>query len=111
MIKLNGNKRILGLLSKKPLSVLPRTYAKHLMNYCRKCGRERIDTVFDYYENRSIGVCRDCWVHAKIFTILVESLFNDLGLEKGHHNQFFTGKYRKVSRSIIRGIVNFGFRK
>ncbi len=101
---------ILSILSRKPLSTMPKIFADHITAYCQKCQKNRIDVIFDYYSNPNIKLCKDCLIHAKIFVLLVNSLFSNLGLEKNHHD-FFFDKYKKVSESIIRGIACFGIRK
>ncbi len=102
---------ILSLLSRRPLSILPGTFAKHITAYCQKCQKNRIDSVFDYCTNPNIKLCTDCLIHAKIFVLLANSLFLNLGLEKDSYRDFFTDKYKKVSESIIRGIAIFGIKK
>lgn len=104
------SKKIMDILSRKPLSVLPRIFANHITAHCQKCRRNRIDVIFDYYSNPDMKLCTDCLIHAKIFILLVNSLFSNLGLRKSY-SDFFSGKYRKVSKNIIRGIALFGIRK
>lgn len=86
-------------------------FAAHITAFCKKCRRNRIDVIFDYYRDRNIELCKDCLIHARIFILLVDSLFSRQGLEKDSCLDFFSGQYRKVSENLIKGIARFGIRK
>ncbi|UCH01767.1 MAG: radical SAM protein [Candidatus Bathyarchaeota archaeon] len=65
-----------------------------------------------YYEDRTIKLCKDCLLHAKIFVLLVDSLFSTLGFEKEGANSFFKKTlYRRVATNIVKGIAKFGITK
>ena len=103
--------KLSSIPSEKPFSSLLKIFAKHMTAYCKRCKKERSDLLFDYYKNRETELCNDCLIHAKIFVFLVDSFFSSLKIEREKIPAFFNKEYRKISKSIIKGIANFGIRK
>ncbi len=89
---------------------MPRIFANHITSYCHECQRNRIDVVFDYLDDPNIKLCKDCLIHAKLFILLVDFLFLNLGLKNNSSRDFFSDRYRKVSESIVRGVAFFGIK-
>jgi len=102
---------ISDILSRKPLTYFLRIFASHITAYCEKCKKDRMDVIFDYYINPSSNLCQDCLLHARIFAFLLDCLWSNLGGEKSINDYFRNVKYRKVSKSIIKGISLYGVRK
>jgi len=54
----------------------------------------------------------DCLLHAKIFVLMINSIFPSLRLEKGRVKSFFKEtRYRRATKNIIKGIAKFGITK
>jgi radical SAM protein with 4Fe4S-binding SPASM domain len=104
--------RGLDFLANAPFSYLPKMFANHILMFCDRCNDSRLDLLIKYYEDRTLKLCKDCLLHAKIFVLLVDSLFSNLGLEKEGADSFFRKTlYGRVAKNIMKGIARFGITK
>ncbi|MHA2062604.1 MAG: radical SAM protein, partial [Candidatus Sifarchaeia archaeon] len=104
--------RGIGLLANAPFSYLPKTFAKHITPFCDRCNDNRLDLLIKYSESPRLKLCIDCLLHAKLFVLLINSLFPSLRLENGRAKSFFKEtRYRRAIKNIVKGIAKFGITK
>ncbi len=104
--------RGLNFLANAPFSYLPRMLANHVTTFCDRCNDSKLDLLIKYYEDPELKLCNNCLLHAKIFVLLVDSLFSNLGLEKEGAMSFLKKTlYRRVAKNLVKGVARFGITK
>jgi len=83
--------------------------ARYLTRKCRKCGQERLLSVFDIYSSRQPLSCEGCLVAAVSLTPLIRLLFSSLGVDGGSTKRLLKDSLiRRCMLSVVKGIANFG---
>nr|MDO8132633.1 radical SAM protein [Candidatus Njordarchaeum guaymaensis] len=85
--------------------------ARFLVNRCRKCGHERLLSVFDIYSGNQRFLCQSCVLTAMALKPLIRQLFSHLGVDDSTVKQLFEDfLVRRCMLSVVKGIADFGIR-
>lgn len=86
-----------------------KTLARHLANRCKKCGQERLLSVFDDYSSGHSLHCESCLMTSKALTPLIRLLFLHLDVNDSTIKKLLKDPLvRKCMLSVVKGIANFG---
>jgi radical SAM protein with 4Fe4S-binding SPASM domain len=93
------------------LSPFWKMLARHLSNKCKKCGKERLLSVFDFYSQHHHPMCEKCLLASAALVPLVRLLFKSLGVDSNAVKPLLRDPLiRRCMLSTVKGIANFGLR-
>jgi radical SAM protein with 4Fe4S-binding SPASM domain len=85
--------------------------ANYLARKCKKCGQERLLSVFDVYSKSQHSFCGSCLLTSTALTPLIRLLFFSLGVDGNATKLLLKDSLtRKCMLSVVNGIANFGLR-
>jgi len=88
-----------------------KAFANYLIGKCKKCGQERLLSVFDVYSASRHISCKSCLLTSKAFTPLIRLLFFHLGVNDDAIKLLLKDSLiRKCMLSVVKGIAHFGIR-
>jgi len=92
-------------------SPLWKALARFLVSKCKKCGQERLLSVFDVYLASRHVPCESCLLTATALTPLIRLLFFRLGVDGSTIERLLRDSLIcKCILSVVKGIANFGIR-
>ena len=85
--------------------------ARYLTSKCKKCGQERLLSVFDAYSSSRRFPCERCLLASIVILPLIRLLFFHLGVADITIKRLLNDSLiRKCMLSVVKGIANFGIR-
>lgn len=88
-----------------------RALAHYLTSKCKKCGQERLLSVFDAYSQSRRFPCEGCLPALMVIMPLIRLLFFHLGVDDITTKRLLEDSLiRKCMLSVVKGIANFGIR-
>jgi len=86
-----------------------KAFARHLIGNCKKCGQERLLSVFDAHSGSQRVSCGSCLVATIALLPLIRLLFLYLGIGSDTTKRLLREPLiRKCMLSVVKGIVDFG---
>jgi radical SAM protein with 4Fe4S-binding SPASM domain len=83
--------------------------ARSLASKCKKCGQERLLSVFDVYSASRCFLCEGCLLSSLALMPLIRLLFFHLGVDGSTIKQLMKDSLiRKSMLSVVKGIASFG---
>ncbi len=88
-----------------------KTLANHLTSKCKKCGQERLLSVFDNYTGSRHLFCERCTLETITLRPLIRLIFSRLGISGNTVKRLLEDPLiRKCMLSVVKGVANFGLR-
>ncbi len=85
--------------------------ARYLTGKCKKCGQERLLSVFDTYSERKNVPCKNCLATTAVLTLLIQFVFFSFKVNDYTAKQLMKDQLtRRCMLNVINGIANFGVR-
>ena len=91
------------------LNPLWKILARYLVGKCKKCGQERLLSVFDIYSENQHAHCESCLRASIALNPMIHLLFLRLGIDDGSVKRLLKDSLiRRCMLSVVKGIANFG---
>ena len=88
-----------------------RSLARYLTGRCKKCGQERLLSVFDFYSEGRRSLCKGCLLTSTALMSLTRLLFFGLRVDDTTIKQLMRGRLTsRCMLSVVKGIAHFGLR-
>ncbi|MFX1562715.1 MAG: radical SAM protein [Promethearchaeota archaeon] len=83
--------------------------ARHLVQKCSRCGRDRFSLALDHYLGKSVPLCRSCQVTTLGLNILIRGLFRWLNISEDMSREILShNSIRRGIHNVVRGIARLG---
>ena len=94
------------------LSPFGKFIARRLVIKCKKCGKEKLLSAFDYYAGNGDGQCISCRLTSRLMKPLIHRFFSEMSLSEKVARQLVSNP--RMARSMlnaVKGVAKFGIKK
>jgi len=85
--------------------------ARRLVVKCKKCGKERLLSAFDYYAGNSDGQCISCRLTSRLMKPLIHRFFSEMSFSEEVARQLVSDPVMAKSiLNAVKGVAKFGIK-
>ena len=86
--------------------------ARHLVVKCKKCGKEKLLSAFDYYAGDGGKQCISCRLTSRLMKPLIHRFFSEMSVSEKVTRQLVSDpRMAKSMLNAVKGVAKFGIRK